>query len=217
MMPKHWIRRLGIRRVIALAIITFVGDPASSSDSRTSQVMRKPAAFMLNVLRKIPRPWDVNGYRLYLDQHDTLGLTVRETWEPNETRLTIGKVRQGNVFVDIGANIGYYTILASRLVGKSGKVFAFEPEPSNFEILAKNVELNKCDNVVLENKAVALKSGKLELFLFPNSSGGHKSFLFDGEFKRSIEIAAISIDEFFEHIDTPVSYTHLTLPTKRIV
>lgn len=60
---------------------------------------------------------------------------------------------------DIGANIGYYTLLAESLVGPEGRVFAFEPHPENYEKLKENIEVNGYTNCYLINKAVSDKSG----------------------------------------------------------
>jgi len=70
-------------------------------------------------------------------------------------------IKEGQVVVDVGAHIGYYTVLLARMVGK-GRVFAFEPEPSNFSLLAKNVEINGCKNVVLVKKLFQIKLVKLD-------------------------------------------------------
>ena len=76
------------------------------------------------------------------------------TYEPEETRLFRSKCRPGDTVIDVGANVGWYTVIASKLVGKKGRVIAFEPEPVNFAILKKNVLANGCENVILELKAL---------------------------------------------------------------
>lgn len=75
-------------------------------------------------------------------------------WEPNETRWFVRSLRPGDVVVDVGANIGYYTLLGARLVGESGRVYAFEPDPASFEILARNVQGEERPAIAVE--AVAL-------------------------------------------------------------
>ena len=57
------------------------------------------------------------------------------------------------VVVDIGSNIGYYTLIAAKILGSSGKVYAFEPEPNNYELLLKNIEVNGYTNIVPVQKA----------------------------------------------------------------
>jgi len=56
-------------------------------------------------------------------------------------------VREGMTVIDVGANIGIYSILLSKLVGKSGSVYAFEPDAKTFDILNKNLQLSNCNNV----------------------------------------------------------------------
>jgi FkbM family methyltransferase len=68
-------------------------------------------------------------------------------------------VRPGSVFFDIGANIGFFTLLGARLVGPSGIVVAFEPHPENSERLRRNIELNLFSNVVVVQQAVSDTSG----------------------------------------------------------
>ena len=75
--------------------------------------------------------------------------------------------------LDIGANVGYYTLLAARLVGPSGMVYAFEPERSNFQLLVENITLNRYRNVVPVEKAVSNTCGRTELFLDPENFGAH--------------------------------------------
>ena len=67
--------------------------------------------------------------------------------------------------VDIGANYGSYTLIASKLVGNDGRVYAFEPEPGNYDILVKNIEMNGYTNVTPIRKAVSNKQGKVRLYV----------------------------------------------------
>jgi FkbM family methyltransferase len=73
-------------------------------------------------------------------------------------------LKKGDIFIDIGAHIGYYTILASKEVGDKGKVIAFEPSIANFNRLIKNIKLNQCKNVVSECFAISNKRAYVKLF-----------------------------------------------------
>src|SRR5262245_13382224 len=86
-------------------------------------------------------------------------LAEKQIFEPFETKLVLENICRGDWVIDVGANIGYYTLLFAQKVGQRGRVFAFEPDPENFELLEHNVRQNGYDNVVLVNKAVAEKTG----------------------------------------------------------
>ena len=67
-------------------------------------------------------------------------------------------------FVDVGANIGYFTLLTAKIV-QHGRVYAFEPEQTNFELLSKSVSLNDLQNVAIYQKALSAKEGLIKLYL----------------------------------------------------
>lgn len=97
--------------------------------------------------------------------------------------------------LDIGANIGYYTIFFSRLVGKEGKVYAFEPEPLNFSNLKRNTK--NVRNVILNNLAVGEKSGDILLYCldFLNVDGR----TYDSqENRKALTVKCVSIDDYFQ-------------------
>jgi FkbM family methyltransferase len=79
--------------------------------------------------------------------------------------------KQGDVVVDIGAHIGLYTIISSKRVGTNGKVVAIEADPSNFEMLNRNIKLNQLTNVIPLNYAVYSKETKIKLYLPSGESG----------------------------------------------
>ncbi|MDD4938047.1 MAG: FkbM family methyltransferase [Candidatus Shapirobacteria bacterium] len=118
-----------------------------------------------------------------------------EKYEPYETKLILRQTKPKDVIVDVGANIGYYTVLLADKVGKTGKVFAFEPDVISFEILKKNVEVNKLKNVVLINAAVSDKKGTTYLYKSKRNYGDHRMFGSEGKEK----IKTIKLDNFFKN------------------
>lgn len=70
----------------------------------------------------------------------------------------------GDIVIDVGAAFGFYTIMASKRVGQGGRVVAIEPQPDNFEMLNRNIKLNKLANIITLNYAVSSKKTMLKLF-----------------------------------------------------
>ncbi|HON89873.1 MAG: FkbM family methyltransferase [Fibrobacter sp.] len=69
--------------------------------------------------------------------------------EPKQTEAFKSALKDGFIVFDVGANIGYYTLLGSRIIGKNGKIFAFEPSIRNIEYLAKHIRINKITNAMI--------------------------------------------------------------------
>ena len=125
---------------------------------------------------KLKKCWIFGKYNFfYLENDRYIGQRVAlEKYEPYETQLILRQAKTGDVVVDVGANIGYYTVLLADKVGKSGKVYAFEPDKTNFEILKKNIEENNLENVVAIQAAVGSKNGKSFLYKSKENFGDHK-------------------------------------------
>ena len=90
---------------------------------------------------------------------------INGSYESRTTEMFRKVVKKGDVVVDIGANMGYFTLLASRLVGREGKIYAFEPEPVNYGLLVKNIGINGYKNIVPVQKAVSDRTGTTRLFI----------------------------------------------------
>jgi len=146
---------------------------------------------------------NVQGHKMFLDPKDCLCLSIYGVYQPLETALLKREIKRGDVVLDIGANIGYYTLIFAKLVGTEGKVFAFEPEPTNFALLAKNLRINGYTNVVLVQKAVSDKTGKLKLYLHDAPTHSiHNRY----DARASIEIEATRLDDYFKHYDRKISF-----------
>lgn len=142
---------------------------------------------------------NVNNYKMYVDPSDrgvSLRLLTRNSYENYETTIFKSLIKKGMTVVDVGANIGYYMLLAASLVGREGRVFAFEPEPNNFSMLKKNVEINRFKNIILVRKGVSNKNDTTRLFLNKKSKASHSIYSkIDSD--RSIGIELIRLDNFF--------------------
>jgi len=135
------------------------------------------------------------GHKMFLDELDSLHLSVHRDWENFETSIIEKEIKRGDVVLDIGANIGFYSLIMGNLVGNEGKVYAFEADPTNFEILEKNVKINEYKNIILINKAVLDKPGKVKLYIDEKNTG--KNTLNKGENVKYVEVEAIRLDDYF--------------------
>src|SRR5690349_8071483 len=88
-------------------------------------------------------------------------------WEPRITGMIMAVLEEGSVFVDVGAHVGYYSLLAATQVGPSGKVIAVEPNPPTIQRLRRNLQLNTFTNVAVEEVACADKEQTLEFSQAP--------------------------------------------------
>ncbi len=123
----------------------------------------------------IPKELQIEEGKMILNQDDVAvsGMLALNSFEPYQTSLFRKELKEGMTVVDIGANIGYYSVIAGRRVGQNGKVFSFEPEPNNFSFLVKNIEVNNLKNVTASQVALSNKLGTENLFLFAENTGSY--------------------------------------------
>ena len=103
------------------------------------------------------------GIKLNVSIKNQLGLVFNPV-EPHLQKFLGENLKKGDTALDIGSNIGYTSILMSRLVGEQGSVYAFEPMVQNLTILHKNISLNNCKNITVIDKALSDKNGEIDFF-----------------------------------------------------
>ncbi len=138
---------------------------------------------------------DVHGHLLQLDRGDYLGLSLTRAYEPEVTAFFMRSVRPGDTALDLGAHVGYFTLLLAKLVGPRGRVVAFEPHPENFALLSKNVRENGYGNVSLYQAAVADRSGRGWLLPDQFNSGDHRLAKLPPTDPSAIEIDTVALDD----------------------
>jgi len=143
--------------------------------------------------------------KMYLNMEDngvSPGLLNKGVYEPFQTAIFQKLLVKNMTVVNIGANIGYYTLIAAHAVGPNGRVYAFEPEPTNYKILVKNIEVNAYKNVIPIQAAVSDKQGTLKLFLDKFNFGGPSLAEQNVSIKNGyIEVETDSLDNFIEKYD----------------
>lgn len=148
-------------------------------------------------------------HKMYLDPLDSLALaTTGGNFEKYTREIFEDSVKEGNIVLDLGAHLGYYTLIAARKVGPRGKVFAFEPAPINLDFLKKNVDANNySQRVTIVPKAIsdAGGSGKLFLETLDSTMGYRMGRAPDDPAVKSVVVETISLDEFFIDYKEPIS------------
>ncbi|MBU0571106.1 MAG: FkbM family methyltransferase [Candidatus Omnitrophica bacterium] len=152
--------------------------------------------YYLHPTRKVIKK--VQRSQMLLDLSDTginRDLFLYGLREPACTKIFKDELKEGMKVVDIGANIGYYVLMEAQIIGDSGKIYAIEPAPKNFENLKKNIEINAYPgSIELFNLAIADKVGKVQ-FSVEALSNHCKLTLPDSEGNNTIEVDAYTLDE----------------------
>ncbi len=147
-------------------------------------------------------------FAVRIDGGSKVGGTTAETvaasiyfvgsWEKPLTRWLATRLRPGDTFVDVGAHIGYFAIVASRLVGESGNVVAIEPLRRSFEQLEQNVALNHARNIRAVNLAVLDRQSELVLWAHPRNPGATFTDPPNPGYRREAPVEARPLTEILE-------------------
>jgi len=151
------------------------------------------------------RPSLVRGHQMFLAAPGTYApiAMAMDRYEEGTTKLFESLLRPGMVVMDVGAHVGYFSLLAARLVGTQGRIYAFEPEPENHELLLKNIELNGYTNIMAVKTAVSNRVGPSNLFLTALDNGRHSIYHHGLPERASIMVETTTIDAFLETKDWP--------------
>lgn len=149
----------------------------------------------------------VNGMPIEVDRRDMIGWHILRwgVWEPETTSFFLSWLRPGMTFVDAGAHVGHYTLLASDLVAAGGRVIAFEPHPVLGQVLRRNVERAGCANVTVSSLALGRADGPGDLVLHPRDNFGASSLRADsqtGHLPRA-PVRVSTLDDFLERAGLP--------------
>jgi FkbM family methyltransferase len=128
-------------------------------------------------------------------------------FEPDVRIKIQSLLRPQDIVIDAGANFGFHSLIAARLVGASGRVFAFEPLPRAYRCLKRNLALNGIENVVAENLALGDRESIAPIYTFTDQPDTHASmYAAVGGVSEAFECRVITLD----------SYVQDNLPDRRI-
>lgn len=192
---------------ILLLLYKFFAKHLTGTNISRNPIARKLISNLNSKLK--PEYVLINGKKLFLDENDSLFLSLF-SHETMQVSLSKKEIKKGNVVLDIGAHIGYYTIIFSELVGPEGKVYAFEPHPKNFQLLKKTVETNNLTNVEIFQNIVSDKNQSVDFYLSKLDSIGNRMFVSD-DADTKIKIDSITIDEFLKNRNGKIDFIKMDI------
>ncbi len=145
--------------------------------------------------------WALDRYKMYVDTRDkaiSVHLLTEGGWESDITRLLASMVKHGMKVVDVGANMGYFSLLLADRIGPGGRLWAFEPDPRNFELLTWNLDVNGFTPWSKPYRVAAFDHrSRVRFWQNPINFGGHSVLTEDsGEVAGTvIEVEAMPLDE----------------------
>jgi FkbM family methyltransferase len=152
------------------------------------------------------------GFRLLVDPADWIGshIALRREFEPGLTRLVQRFLRPGGHFVDVGANIGYFSLLAACVVGNAGQVSSFEASPIITHTLMRNIFLNgMAHRVSVHEAAVWHADAELTFHQGPLENAGLSNLGDNSRATASFKVHATTLDSALEHTERPVNFVKL--------
>ncbi len=149
---------------------------------------------------------DPKGIRIKLNLDNYFQNNIRYGYYEYEVRTLVeNSLKAGDIFLDIGANIGYMTLLAANKVGDKGRVFSFEPNPDVLPYLQENVRFNKLRNTTIENSAVSKSNGVATLYCgIEHALSTMQADTGLLQIKNTVTTKTISIDDYLEKNNVPV-------------
>ena len=163
--------------------------PVARANPRASFVARLPGGGKLRL-----RCWEVIGYEILL----------HGTFEAAESRYLSSRVRAGTTAIDVGANIGLFTVPLARAVGSRGRVIAIEPDAENLARLEANLRLNRLANVLVERVAAGDRDGEAELHLANDPAFHSTAVVYDGRgIGRALRVPVTRLDTIWMRLGRP--------------
>ena len=152
-----------------------------------------------------------NNIKINLYKDSILCRMIYEGFENDELIFVQKLLKRGDTFIDIGANIGLFSLYASRQVDGTGAVYAFEPTPETFERLKANCGLNNTQNIYNQQTGLSDKKDVLKLNVSKDGRDGWNTFAAnpEGHFAESAMVDVITLDEFIVERKIDVQKIHM--------
>ena len=210
-----------MRHVGYTANIGSMSEPSAKTVRRIPRSIHRPILWIIDhapfgaekllrlynrILRFIGGPYRaqmISGANIDCDPQDLIQQYILHfgVWEPGVTSLITQVIRPGDVFVDVGANIGYDTLLAANLAGDHGRVLAFEASPKIFDSLLHNIDLNTYTNIIPRQVAVSDRVHRLQLHSGPPGNIGQTTTVTTRGFSQECEVQGYPLTQLISDVD----------------
>lgn len=144
----------------------------------------------------------ISGHDMLLDRFDALGL-ASGSYETPELFWYLDHVKQGDFVVEVGANIGYFSLILAKAVGPDGRVISYEPDPDLNAILRRNAEVNGYSNIDIREAAVADKAGTTSFFRARKNTGDNRLWT-HGKDGDVFPVTLVTLDEDLAGFDSRI-------------
>ncbi len=180
-------RRLNRWRNSGLRYLPGFESAFKKAFQRVRQQLREPIDIRLEGFTVLATPGD----RVVSER-----LILRRRYEKRQTRLVRKLLSRDAVFCDVGANIGYYSLLAASIVGAKGRVISFEPDPAHAELIERSAEWNKFRQIEVHPLALAAEGGSATLHRNPENAGNQSLLAANtSAASETIEVEVSTLDQ----------------------
>jgi FkbM family methyltransferase len=144
-----------------------------------------------------------NDLKMNLYKDSVLSKIIYDGFEQEELNFVKSILKSGDIFIDIGANVGLFSLIASQCVDKEGQVIAFEPAPTTFNRLLENQELNNIKNIDARNIGLSEELGELFFYISDTGFDAWNSFApsADNKLQKQIAVNVSYLDHELDHVD----------------
>lgn len=202
----YWISELDTKKISIETLPDIIGNSEEAQREHTRKLIIERGFVSDGEL--ISKKF--GGHTIYLDPKDlplVESLSQPELYETTTATLIKKVFKSGMNVINIGANIGFFTLLLAKQVGTKGRVFAFEPSHKTSKILKKNIEENKYENVKIIVQAVSNTTGFSDMWTGKSSTHNYVSSELSKDTNLHREkIKTITIDEFFVKDDFRIDF-----------
>jgi FkbM family methyltransferase len=153
----------------------------------------------------LPNPAVVRGRTIHYPPaaRQAVGQFIDAGFEKDTVSVISGLLTPGMTFIDVGAHVGYFALMAAEMVGKSGRVFAFEPEPSLAAVLRKNVDVNGFGRTVTVYESAVADSDSTGLLYVSDDGSMSQSLAWRPKGTRPLPVKLVSLNSFWASVGRP--------------